>query len=103
MGIIGTNGSSKSTILKIITGVLMRQRRRSGQRQDFNPFGAGSRFQHGVQRDENVYLNGSMIGFLRKEIDEKLQDILISRGYRRICIPARQNVFQRYVCGIGFM
>lgn len=77
VGIIGTNGSGKSTILKIITGVLSP----SGGEVEVNgrisallELGAGFNMEYnGI---ENVYLNGMMIGFSEREIDEKLQDIL---------------------------
>ena len=47
VGIIGTNGSGKSTILKIITGVLTPTAGRSeGRRTYLCPAGAGSRIQH---------------------------------------------------------
>lgn len=77
VGIIGTNGSGKSTILKIITGVL----NPNGGSIDVNgrisallELGAGFNMEYtGI---ENVYLNGTMIGFTREEIDEKLDAIL---------------------------
>jgi teichoic acid transport system ATP-binding protein len=77
VGIIGTNGSGKSTILKIITGVL----HPTGGSVEVNgrisallELGAGFNMEYnGI---ENIYLNGTMIGFSKKEIDEKLNDIL---------------------------
>ena len=48
VGIIGTNGSGKSTVLKIITGVLQPTMGNDGERQNLRSSGAGSRFQHGV-------------------------------------------------------
>ena len=78
MGIIGTNGSGKSTILKIITGVLNPHKRRSGSgREDIRPSGARARDSiWNISGIENVYLNGTMMGFSREEIDARLQDIL---------------------------
>ena len=77
VGIIGTNGSGKSTILKIITGVL----NPSGGSVEVNgrisallELGAGFNMEYsGI---ENVYLNGTMMGFSKKEIDAKMDDIL---------------------------
>ena len=77
VGIIGTNGSGKSTVLKIITGVL----NPSGGAVNVNgrisallELGAGFNMEYtGI---ENVYLNGTMIGFTREEIDSKLESIL---------------------------
>lgn len=77
VGIIGTNGSGKSTILKIITGVLNPtdgEVEIEGRISALLELGAGFNMEYtGL---ENVYLNGTMIGFSREEIDAKLQDIL---------------------------
>lgn len=77
VGIIGTNGSGKSTILKIITGVLNPTRGDmtvNGRISALLELGAGFNMEYnGI---ENIYLNGTMMGFSEKEIDEKLDDIL---------------------------
>ena len=77
VGIIGTNGSGKSTILKIITGVLNPTKgdvKIDGRISALLELGAG--FNPEFSGIENVYLNGMMIGFSKEEIDEKLEDIL---------------------------
>ena len=77
VGIIGTNGSGKSTILKIITGVLNPtegQVQVNGRISALLELGAGFNMEYnGI---ENVYLNGTMMGFSEKEIDAKLPSIL---------------------------
>ncbi len=77
VGIIGTNGSGKSTILKIITGVLNPTSGNltvNGRISALLELGAGFNMEYnGI---ENIYLNGTMMGFTKKEIDDKLQDIL---------------------------
>lgn len=77
VGIIGTNGSGKSTILKIITGVLNPTEGEvtvDGRISALLELGAG--FNQEYNGIENVYLNGTMMGFSEKEIDEKLPAIL---------------------------
>lgn len=77
VGIIGTNGSGKSTILKIITGVLnptCGELNINGRISALLELGAG--FNMEFTGIENIYLNGTMIGFTEEEIDAKLQDIL---------------------------
>jgi len=77
LGIIGVNGSGKSTILKIITGVLTPTQgsvTADGKISALLELGAG--FNMDYTGIENVYMNGTMMGFSRKEMDEKLPDIL---------------------------
>jgi len=77
VGIIGTNGSGKSTILKIITGVLGQTSGEvtvNGRISALLELGAGFNMEYtGL---ENVYLNGTMIGFSKEEIDARLDEIL---------------------------
>ena len=77
VGIIGTNGSGKSTILKVITGVVYPTSGEvtvDGRVSALLELGAGFNMEYtGV---ENVYLNGTMMGFSKEEIDERLPEIL---------------------------
>ena len=77
IGIIGTNGAGKSTILKIITGVLTPTSGEveiDGRVSALLELGAGFNMEYtGI---ENVYLNGTMMGFSKEEIDSRLQSIL---------------------------
>lgn len=77
VGIIGTNGSGKSTILKIITGVLNPSKgevKVNGRISALLELGAGFNMEYnGI---ENIYLNGTMIGFSEKEIAGKMEAIL---------------------------
>ena len=77
VGIIGTNGSGKSTILKIITGVLNPTTGKvkvAGNISALLELGAG--FNSDYTGIENIYMNGTMMGFSRQQMDEKMQDIL---------------------------
>ncbi|HJB29389.1 MAG TPA: ABC transporter ATP-binding protein, partial [Candidatus Blautia faecavium] len=77
VGIIGVNGSGKSTILKIITGVLnptQGEVKVDGRISALLELGAGFNMEYSGL--ENVYLNGTMIGFSKEEIDARLDDIL---------------------------
>lgn len=77
VGIIGTNGAGKSTILKIITGVLNPTGGNvtvKGRISALLELGAGFNMEYtGI---ENVYLNGTMMGFTEEEIDARLENIL---------------------------
>ncbi|MBR5636632.1 MAG: ABC transporter ATP-binding protein [Pseudobutyrivibrio sp.] len=77
VGLIGTNGSGKSTILKIITGVLSPTHGEvnvDGRISALLELGAG--FNQEYTGIENIYLNGTMLGYTKEEIDAKLDDIL---------------------------
>lgn len=77
VGIIGTNGSGKSTILKIISGAL---RPTSGRvkvdRRKIQLLTLGTGFDFELTGRENVYLNGAIIGYTKEYIDEKYDEIV---------------------------
>lgn len=77
VGLIGTNGAGKSTILKVITGVLNPSEGEvviNGRISALLELGAGFNMEYtGI---ENIYLNGTMIGFSKEEIDRRMDSIL---------------------------
>lgn len=77
LGIIGENGSGKSTILKILTGVLTQSSGSysvDGRISALLELGAGFNMEYtGI---ENIYLNGSVMGFSREEMDKRVDDIV---------------------------
>lgn len=77
LGIIGKNGAGKSTMLKIITGVLTPTAGElviNGKISALLELGAG--FNPEYTGIENAYLNGTMIGFTQEEMDSKIDDII---------------------------
>lgn len=77
VGIIGHNGSGKSTTLKLMTGILRPNRgtvRLRGRVGALIEVGAG--FHQDLTGRENVYLNGTILGLSRREIDTEFDDIV---------------------------
>ncbi|MBX9598667.1 MAG: ABC transporter ATP-binding protein [Burkholderiales bacterium] len=77
VGILGKNGAGKSTILKIITGVLTPtsgQVTVNGKISALLELGAG--FNPEYTGMENIYFQGNLMGFAREEMDAKVQGIL---------------------------
>lgn len=77
VGIIGTNGSGKSTLLKMITGVLTPTSGNvtvNGKVSALLELGAG--FNPEYTGIENIYLNGTMMGYSKEEMDKKVEPIL---------------------------
>jgi ABC-2 type transport system ATP-binding protein len=76
-GIVGTNGSGKSTLLKVIAGVLDPTKGSCEVNGSIAPLielGAG--FDIELTARENIYLNGAILGYSRKFIDEHFDEIV---------------------------
>ena len=77
LGIIGTNGAGKSTLLKVISGIMEPtggRVRREGNVAAFLELASG--FDGDLTVRENAYLRGAMLGYTRKFMDEKYDQII---------------------------
>ena len=77
VGLVGTNGSGKSTMLKVIAGVLEPTSGNCVVRGNIAPLielGAG--FDYELTARENIYLNGALLGYTREFIDSKMDEII---------------------------
>jgi len=77
VGLIGMNGSGKSSLLKLIGKILYPDTgyiKTSGKIATLIELGAG--FHPELTGRENIYINASILGFSKREIDEKLDEII---------------------------
>ncbi|RJP20561.1 MAG: ABC transporter ATP-binding protein [Candidatus Abyssobacteria bacterium SURF_5] len=77
LGIIGVNGAGKSTLLRVLGGIYPPD---AGAVYIKGPIGAlisaGAGFHPDMTGRENIYLNGTIVGLKKKEIDRKLDEII---------------------------
>ena len=77
VALIGTNGSGKSTLLKLMTKIIYPNKGKiytEGKLTSLLELGAG--FHPDFSGRENIYFNASIFGLTKKEIDERLEDII---------------------------
>ena len=103
VGIIGFNGAGKSTILKILSGVL---KPTSGEIHTYGTIAPllelGAGFDHNYSGRENVFLNGAILGYSREFLESKYEEILeFSELEDFIDIPIK-NYSSGMVAKLGF-
>lgn len=102
-GIVGYNGSGKSTLLKIISGILkptVGTVKVDGSIAPLIELGAG--FDMDLTARENIFLNGSVLGFSSRMINEKFDEIVEFSELREFLDVPMKNYSSGMVARIGF-
>ena len=102
-GILGTNGSGKSTILKIIAGVLEPSKGSCTVDGNIAPLielGAG--FDMELTARENIYLNGALLGYSKQFIEENFDDIVEFAEVEKFLDMPMKNYSSGMVARIAF-
>jgi ABC-type polysaccharide/polyol phosphate transport system ATPase subunit len=102
-GIVGLNGSGKSTLLKIISGILKPSTGRVSVNGTIAPLielGAG--FDMELTARENIFLNGSVLGFSKRYMKERFDEIVdFSEMHEFLDVPLK-NYSSGMIARIGF-
>ncbi|MDQ5984046.1 MAG: ABC transporter ATP-binding protein [Eubacteriales bacterium SKADARSKE-1] len=102
-GIVGLNGSGKSTLLKLISGIMRPTKgnvKTHGTIAPLIELGAG--FDMELTARENIYLNGSVLGFSKKFMDERFDEIVEFSEMRDFLDTPMKNYSSGMVARIGF-
>jgi ABC-2 type transport system ATP-binding protein len=103
IGVIGSNGSGKTTLLKCLTGIYVPERGNisiDGNVAALLELGAG--FHAELSGTENIYLNGSILGMSKKEIDSKFDSIVEFAGLGQFIDTPVKNFSSGMVVRLGF-
>ena len=103
VGIIGHNGAGKTTILKMITGIIKPTKgsiKVSGSVAPLLNLGAG--FDYEATARENIYLNGAILGYTSKEIKEKFDSIIEFAELENYIDVPLKNFSSGMVARLGF-
>ncbi|QEE60830.1 ABC transporter ATP-binding protein [Salinibacterium sp. dk2585] len=102
-GLIGSNGSGKSTLLKCLAKIYYPN---EGTITHYGKLAAmlevGSGFHHELSGRENIYLNGSILGMSRKEIDRKFDEIVAFSGVEQFIDQPVKNYSSGMYVRLGF-
>lgn len=102
-GIVGLNGSGKSTLLKVISGILKPTKGSvtvNGSIAPLIELGAG--FDMELTARENIFLNGSVLGYSRKQMKERFDEIVEFSEMREFLDAPMKNYSSGMVARIGF-
>jgi len=102
-GIVGSNGSGKSTMLKCLSKILYPNKgsvQVNGRLAALLELGAG--FHYELSGRENVYLNGAILGMTKRDLDLRFDDIVQFAGLEKFIDSPVKNYSSGMVVRLGF-
>lgn len=103
LGIVGRNGAGKSTLLKVISGVLKPTRGVVAVQGTVAPIlELGTGFDHELTGLENIYLNALLLGHTRREVDERVEEIIDFSGLSEFIRSPIRNYSTGMLARLGF-
>lgn len=103
LGIIGSNGSGKTTMLKCLTGIYTPERGSiaiDGKIAALLELGAG--FHPELTGSENIYLNGAILGMSKRDVQQKFASIVEFAGLEKFIDTPVKNFSSGMVVRLGF-
>ena len=103
LGLVGPNGAGKTTLLRVLTGLINPNEGRvtvRGRMQALIALGAG--FSPVLSGRENIYVNASILGIARKEVDRRLGEIIEFSGIAEFIDSPVQNYSSGMAVRLGF-
>lgn len=102
LGVIGHNGAGKSTLLKIVAGIYRPTQGKIATNGKIMLLNIGAGFDMEADAEENIYLNGAILGFTRKQMKDKFEDIIEFSELRDFMGMPLKNYSSGMISRLGF-
>lgn len=102
LGVIGHNGAGKSTLLKIVAGIYTPTAGQVTSQGKIVLLNIGTGFDMEASAEENIYLNGAILGFTRKQMKERFNSIIEFAELQDFVKMPLKNFSSGMVSRLGF-
>ncbi len=102
LGVIGHNGAGKSTLLKIVAGIYKPTHGNITTQGKIVLLNIGAGFDMEACAEENIYLNGAILGFTRKQMKERFNSIIEFSGLKDFVKMPLKNYSSGMISRLGF-